>query len=144
MYFCKNVPHYHFFANCPLFYLLKILSENRKETEKDRLYYDLDLLLNALMDSASEEESAKSRLTEAEEELRKAKSKYVFLCETSYTNRLLAEGFMQSAHDKYVRALTRKKAVEETLRNARQRRIRADRAFKQAKQMYLRDTETKT
>ena len=85
--------------------------------DDDSLYYDLDSLLNETMRAQNDLTEALTRLDEVEKELIKVKAKYVFLCETSWTNRILAEGFMSSSYEKYSRTLSRKKAIEESVNN---------------------------
>ncbi len=116
---------------------------DRDRKDDDSLYQELDRLVNDLMSASREAEEAAARLNDAKEEAETARKKYVFLCETSWTNRLMAEGFRHAAHEKYQRAMARRKAVEETLRNTRSRRAELDREFTEARKLYLRLQEKK-
>ncbi len=76
------------------------------------------------MAASSELEESLLRLSVTEEELLSARKKYLFLRETSYTNRLMAEAFMHSTYEKYQKLLSKKKAVEEVARMNRTRVVK--------------------
>jgi len=112
------------------------LNENSfLKTEKE--YYQLDEMLNKVMTATKELEEAQLRLEKTEEELALAQNKLVFLLETGWTNRLLADAFSQTAKESYVRLLAKKKAVEETLRHAEKNHRNLNRQFEDLKRIYL-------
>ncbi len=113
------------------------MDRERKRRRREALYYEVDSALNSLMLRAEEAEAAEARLSEAKLELRTAKDKYVFLCETGYANRVLARGFQQAAHERYQRAIARRRAVEETVRNARAGRAEAERRYGEARARFI-------